>query len=143
MENCETNYTGSCLCGAISFEITKFEPPLGHCHCKMCQKFHGAAFSTFGEVKLENLHWTTGQQNLKSYTAPNRTIRQFCSTCGSSLLFCSSYNLTSGTIELAISTLDDAKDLKPDAHIYTSSKAPWMTIEDGLPQYKEFRDNRL
>lgn len=139
MTNTESNYKGSCLCGGVTFEVTKFEQPLGHCHCKMCQKFHGAAFSTFGEVKLENLHWITGHKNLKSYTASNNAIRQFCSTCGSSLLFCSVYNQKSGTIELAISTLDDAKDLKPDAHIYTSSKASWISICDDLPQYEEYR----
>jgi len=139
MKNEKYKYTGSCLCGEISFEVTEFERPLGHCHCKMCQKFHGAAFSTFGEVKLDNLHWISGQKNLKSYKASNNTIRQFCNTCGSSLLFCSSYNQKAGTIELAISTLDNAVDLKPDAHIYTNSKACWFKIEDQLPQYKEFR----
>lgn len=132
-------YSGSCLCGEVTFEVIKFEVQLGHCHCKMCQKFHGAAFSTFGEVKLENLNWISGYHNLKSYTASNQSVRQFCSNCGSSLLFCSRHNKKAGTIELAISSLDDASDLVPDAHIYTSSKASWLIIEDGLPQYHKYR----
>jgi hypothetical protein len=140
MKNPQAKYTGSCLCGEIRFEIIRFETPLGHCHCKMCQKFHGAAFSTFGEVRLENLHWISGQEKLKSFTASNKSIRQFCNNCGSSLLFCSIYNQQSGTIELAISTLDDAKDLKPDAHIYTSSKVTWITVNDDLPQFKQYRN---
>lgn len=142
MNNRRTKYSGSCLCGEINFEVDEFETPLGHCHCKMCQKFHGAAFSTLAEVKLENLYWITGQKNLKSYTAANNTIRQFCNTCGSSLLFCSPHNQKSATIELAIACLDNDCNLKPDAHIYTSSKASWITIGDELPQHKEFREGK-
>lgn len=140
MKNERYKFTGSCLCGEIRYEVAEFEQSVGHCHCTMCQKFHGAAFSTFGEVSLQNLHWVNGKQNLKSYTATNNTIRQFCNTCGSSLLFCSPHNQKSGTIELAISTLDDARDLKPDAHIYTSSKAAWITVNDDLPKFKRYRN---
>jgi hypothetical protein len=110
----------------------------------MCRKFHGAAFSTFGEVKLENLHWISGYEYLKSYTASNRTVRQFCDTCGASMVFISPYNEELGTVEIALATLDDTgdglADLKPDAHIYTSSKVPWLDIIDELPRYLEYRD---
>ena len=41
---------GQCLCGSIQYEIDKVEPKMAHCHCSMCRKFHGAAFSTFAEV---------------------------------------------------------------------------------------------
>ena len=140
MNDSQRKYSGSCLCGAVRYEVTEFEPHIGHCHCTMCRKFHGAAFSTFGEVKLENLHWLSGHEQLKSYTAPNRTVRQFCDTCGSSLVFISPYNQELGTVEVAIATLEDGSGLKPDAHIYTSSKVPWLDIVDGLPRYKEYRD---
>ncbi|MFT5164639.1 MAG: hypothetical protein ACI9FJ_003246 [Alteromonadaceae bacterium] len=137
-------YQGSCLCGEISYQVDEFKPHLGHCHCHMCQKFHGAAFSTFAEVELKHLHWLSGEQNLKSYRAENNTLRQFCQTCGSSLLFSSKYNVAAGTIELAIATLDqtdDQPELKPDAHIYTDSKVPWLSIDDDLPKHKAYRDS--
>ncbi len=141
MKTHQAKYRGSCLCGKVRYEVTEFEAKIAHCHCKMCQKFHGAAFSTFGEVKLKNLHWITGYDHLKSYQASNNTIRKFCNTCGSSLVFCSPYNQKDGTVELAISTLDDSRGLIPDAHIYTSSKVPWLTIDDGLKKYTEYREN--
>ncbi len=134
------NYAGSCLCGEIRYEVDQFKPHLGHCHCHMCQKFHGAAFSTFAEVALVDLHWITGEANLKSYQAANGTVRQFCNTCGSSLLFSSKYNVTAGTIELAISTLDQGEALTPDAHIYTESKASWLELSDDLPKYHGYRE---
>ena len=132
-------YTGSCLCGKVRYEVAKFEPLMGHCHCTMCQKFHGAAFSTFAEVKLENLNWLSGQENLKSYQAKNDSIRQFCNTCGSSLSFSSSHNREAGTIELAIATLDDSQGIVPCAHIFTATKMPWLELKDDLPKYQEYR----
>ena len=140
MNNPEKQYSGSCLCGAVRFTVTRFEPLIGHCHCSMCRKFHGAAFSTFGEVRLEHLRWLSGEDRLKSYVAANRTVRKFCDTCGSSMVFISPFNTEAGTVEVALATLDDGTGLYPDAHIYTRYKVPWLDLCDDLPKYQEYRD---
>src|SRR5207249_145423 len=36
---------GSCLCGDVAFELVPGDW-MGHCHCSMCRKAHGAAFAT-------------------------------------------------------------------------------------------------
>jgi hypothetical protein len=33
-------------------------------------------------------------------------------------------------------TLVDAPTIRPSAHIFVGSKAPWHEIEDDLPQYR-------
>ena len=133
-------YLGSCLCEAILFEVSAFEKNIGHCHCTMCQKFHGAAFSTFAEVKIENLLCLQGTECIKSYTAPNKTIRKFCGECGSSLFFSSPFNEKAKTIEVALTCLNSSDGLQPNAHIYMHSKVPWLSINDDLPKYKEYRE---
>lgn len=133
------NYTGSCLCGQVQYQVSKFLPVIAHCHCTMCQKFHGAAFSTFGEVEKENLHWLSGQEHLTSYRAENGSIRQFCNCCGASMAFISRYNEEAATVEIAIATLDSGPPLTPDAHIFTRSKVPWITLSDDLPKFTAFR----
>ena len=115
--------TGSCLCKQITFDVDKFQGLIGHCHCKMCQKFHGAAFSTFVEVKRIDLNWLSGDDLLKEYRADNDTVRTFCSCCGSSLLFESKYNRSEESIEIALATFDSVEVVHADAHIYTESKA--------------------
>ena len=127
-------YTGSCLCGQIKYQVTQIEPNLGHCHCSMCRKFHGAAFATFAEAKVENFKWINGEKLLKSYFANNGTERKFCSECGSSLIFVPS-NDKGEVIEFSMSTLDSEVPNKPDAHIFTESKACWFEITDKLPQF--------
>ena len=78
---------GQCLCGGIKYEVDKLEPKMGHCHCIMCRKFHGAAFSTYGEAKRENFRWLAGEDLLTDFVSDNGVTRQFCKTCGSSLTF--------------------------------------------------------
>lgn len=132
-------YHGQCLCGSIQFAVDHIEPRMGHCHCRMCRKFHGAAFATFGEAKKEHFHWLAGEELLNSYQADNGTVRQFCSNCGSSLIF-KPVNDPGVFIEFALSALDDDVDVFPDAHIFVDYKANWSSICDGLPQYREYRD---
>ncbi|MCW8834031.1 MAG: GFA family protein [Colwellia sp.] len=130
---------GSCLCKQVTFEVTKFQGPIGHCHCTMCQKFHGAAFSTFVEARKADLHWLSGKALLKTYQAENDSIRTFCGCCGSSLLFESTHNRHGQTIEIALAAFDTLEALHVDAHIYTDSKASWYEINDTLPQFPQYR----
>ncbi|WP_286263100.1 GFA family protein [Thalassotalea atypica] len=132
--------SGSCLCGDIRFSVQEFEPMIGHCHCKMCQKFHGAAFSTFGEVKLTNLTWLAGEDRLASYCAENGSVRKFCQHCGSSLLFESCFNRETKTVEISLAAFDTLEPVKPDAHIYTDSQVNWCQFNDQLPKFKGYRE---
>jgi len=131
--------TGSCLCKKITFSVTQFQPLVGHCHCKMCQKFHGAAYSTFGEVKCEHLTWLSGEELLSHYRAENGSVRSFCQCCGASLLFESNFNRQEKTIEISLAAFDELEAPKPNAHIYMASKAPWCEVNDNLLKFDDYR----
>jgi len=134
-------YKGSCLCGSIRFEADQFRPLNGHCHCRMCRKFHGAAHSTYAEVAAEDFRWTAGEEWLKDYVADNGTTRQFCASCGSSLTFRAA-GVTDGSVEIALGCFDDDVPIRPDAHIFVDFAANWVTPADELPQYAEGRDSK-
>lgn len=131
-------YFGQCLCGAIKYEVDEIEPRMGHCHCSMCRKFHGAAFATLAEAKTDKFRWIEGEKLLANYTASNGTVRKFCRICGSSMIFCPAGD-TGVSIEFSLGTLDSEIDLQPDAHIYIGSKANWYAVCDDLPQFEEGR----
>ena len=127
-------YRGSCLCGQVSYEIDGFESKAAHCHCSMCRKFHGAAFTTFGSVRKDRFRWTSGEHLLNAYRAPNGTVRKFCPNCGSSMVFVPAAG-DGGFVEIALGTLDSDLDFGPDAHIFVGSKANWDVLCDKLPKY--------
>ncbi|WP_290537184.1 hypothetical protein [Alcanivorax sp.] len=39
-------YTGSCLCGGVTFEIAGELAPIQVCHCQQCRKAQGTALVT-------------------------------------------------------------------------------------------------
>lgn len=135
-------YTGQCLCGQISYAVERFEPQIAHCHCSMCRKFHGAAFATFGTARKEFFRWLSGESLLKDYRAENGTVRQFCSNCGSSLVFIPASG-DGGMVEIALGTLDSDLDLHPDAHIFVGYKSNWDNLCDHLPKYTDDRDGPM
>lgn len=134
-------YKGQCLCGLVKYEVDTIEPEMGHCHCSMCRKFHGAAFATYGEVKTDNFHWVSGEEHLRTYLAPNGTRRQFCECCGSSLIFIPA-NDAGEVVEFSLGTLDSNIELRPDVHIFTDYAASWYEFSDSLPQFTEDRSSK-
>ena len=56
-----------------------------------------------------------------------------CRRCGSLL-----YSLVrnGAYVHVAMGTLLDDPSIRPTAHIFTGSKAPWYSITDDLPQYE-------
>jgi len=133
------SYYGECLCGEIKFKVENIGSKMSHCHCSMCRKFHGAAFATYGEAKLDDFYWLAGEELLHTYLAENKTRRKFCGQCGSSLIFQSAKG-EKNVVEFALATLQTASDLEPDAHIFTSTQVEWLTLADTLPKFQNERE---
>ena len=123
---------GSCLCGAIAYEITGELAEMGHCHCHMCQKAHGAAFGTYGMVQWHEFSLVKGEDQLGKYQSSDVITRSFCKQCGSTLQF---IRANSPAFGLAVGTLDSAAGIMPSYQIWTDSKAPWCELEQGIKSY--------
>jgi hypothetical protein len=126
---------GSCLCGAVRFEIRGPLGAMSHCHCAMCRKAHGAAFGTYASVRRSDFALLAGADAIASYRSSPTVTRTFCRTCGATLQWITDDR--PDAIDIAIGTLDDDPGIRPSLHIYTASKAPWFEITDGLPQRAE------
>ena len=129
------SYAGSCLCGAIRYEVRGEIGDVVQCHCQRCRKSSGTAFATNAPIKKTDFHLVDGEQFLKIYQSTETTQRCFCSECGSPIM-----SIKADTPEhyrLRIGTLDTPLEQKPTMHIFVDSKAEWDTICDQLPQYSE------
>lgn len=122
---------GSCLCGDVRYEIDGALLHIGHCHCSMCRKSHGAAFATWGHVDARQFRWSCGEALLRTCESSPGQQRLFCGRCGASLAAAQA-----GVVaEVALGTLDDDPLARPTEHIFVASKAPGHAISDGLPQH--------
>jgi hypothetical protein len=126
---------GSCLCGALRYEIDGPFTLMMNCHCSMCRKHHGAPFATFAAAPFEGFRWLSGENALGYYASSPNGKRSFCTTCGSvgPLLM-----PEAGLAVVAAGTLEGDPGIRPQAHMFVGSKAPWHTIADSLPQHREY-----
>ncbi len=78
-------YNGSCLCGAVTFELLSEPKATSSCHCRMCQKQHGAAFATYSSLPQSDFRYLSGQEQLVSYNSSGNIVRKFCGVCGANI----------------------------------------------------------
>jgi hypothetical protein len=64
-------------------------------------------------------------------------VRGFCASCGAAITY--GHQARPEEIDVAIATLDEPASLQPEYHVWVSQKLPWVTLEDHLPQFPEWR----
>jgi hypothetical protein len=123
--------SGGCLCGAVRYTVADEFVYALNCHCSNCQRTTGSAFKPFAGIARHKLGISQGHDSLMIY-GDETTHDAHCRRCGSLL-----YSVVrDGTYaHVALGTLADDPSIRPTAHIFTGSKAPWFEITDDLPQY--------
>lgn len=126
-------FTGKCLCGAVRFRA-QGAPKVVHCHCPSCRKATGSAFATFADFQKDQVIFSGSKR--KRYQSSEGVYRSFCAECGSTL----SYEGQDwpDEIHMLVGSFDKPEDFKPQAHVYTCTKLPWIKLNDGLPELEKF-----
>jgi hypothetical protein len=124
---------GRCLCGDHRFQIGGDLIFMHHCHCSYCRKSQGSAYSTMIGVAEENLHWDVEGERL-SFDSSEAVSRSSCKRCGSPLPIAAS----GLPVWVPAGLLDGDSGHRPEAHIFTASKLPWLEIRDGLPAFDQY-----
>lgn len=127
-------HEGSCLCGAVAYEIDDLPGPAVLCHCRTCRKAHGSAFKVGTPVQKEAFRWTQGDAERRGYESSPGKQRWFCSRCGTHL---ASEREDTPYLALALATLDTEPGFGPAAHIWVSDKATWFDPDPRLPAHEE------
>jgi hypothetical protein len=123
---------GNCLCGGIRFRIAGQLYGALYCHCPMCRKASGSAFSARAAVKAADLELLQGAELVTFYQSSPGTHRGFCRVCESPIV--SKFDAYPKYYGLPLGVLDDDPKTRPTQHVHVASKAPWFTITDDLPQ---------
>lgn len=124
---------GKCLCGAVQYAVVDEFLYSMNCHCSNCRRATGSAFKPIAGIERSKLRLTGGDDNLLIF-GDDASHDAHCKTCGSLL-----YSLVrdGAYVHVAMGTLVDDPGIRPTAHIFVGSKAPWFAITDDLPQYTE------
>lgn len=120
---------GSCLCGAVSFEVAAALRPPDACHCSQCRKQSGHYWASTN-VAREALR-IHGAENLTWYRSSEKVQRGFCSRCGSFLFW---DPIGRDIVAVAMGAFDKPTDTRLEKHIFVADKGDYYEITDELPQ---------
>ena len=126
---------GSCLRGAVRFEVAPPFVRAGHCHCERCRKHSGAAVCTQARVRKEQFRLLQGEDLIRVYGKGEGAVKAFCVNCGSSL-FGGGWP-EGDEVSIRMGTFDDDPGIRATTHVHVASKASWFTITDDLKQLPE------
>jgi hypothetical protein len=125
-------HKGSCLCGAITFEVSGDLPQPDACHCSQCRKHSGHYFvSTDVPRSSVTIH---GAGNITWYPSSEKVRRGFCADCGASLFFDPIDQIKNDWIAIAMGAFDLPTHTQIKMHIFVAEKGDYYDIGDGLPQ---------
>ncbi|KAJ6133307.1 Glutathione-dependent formaldehyde-activating enzyme/centromere protein V [Penicillium samsonianum] len=80
-------FTGSCMCGGVTYAVEADSYLAALCHCTDCQKWSGGAFTSNAVVPRTSVKVTKGTPNSYDAVGDSGKVNKhfFCPTCGSSL----------------------------------------------------------
>jgi hypothetical protein len=130
---------GSCLCGAVRFELDERPTDAGYCHCTRCQRRTGTAASPQARVDGRSFHLTAGGDSLGVWRHPDGGFEKcFCRNCGAHLFSRNPDDQRQMSIRMA--AFDEDPGVRPRWRSFVAYAAPWEPIpDDGLERYQEAR----
>ena len=119
-------FSGSCLCGAISYSVEAGTGKANVCFCDMCKRATGSQIPSFISVPRERVEW---QGTPAVYASSDIATRGFCSTCGTQMYYAgnrsTTFGLAAGTTNLIV---------PPDVVFYYDQHPDWLSSIDALPR---------
>ena len=133
---------GGCVCGAVRYRLGSGPMFVHCCHCLDCQRQTGSAFVLNAIIETDRVELPAAQPApIAVPTDSGRPHRVFrCPSCQIAVF--SEYGGASALRFVRIGTLDDPTALKPDVHIYTRSKQPWVLLPAGVPAFEAYYDSK-
>jgi len=128
---------GGCSCGRIRYTLQSTPLIVHACHCRDCQRVTGSAFVT--NIWIERKFVEVSGAEPKSFRLKGGSGKAhdvfFCETCGTYVW--SRYQVTRGDmLFVRAGTLDDPTAVRPDVHIFTRTKVPWLELPKGVPAFE-------
>ena len=132
-QSLEESHKGSCLCGAVQFEVRGALDSVIACHCTQCRKTSGHYVAATA-AKLENFT-VVEERGLQWYRSSEFAQRGFCQYCGSSLFW---KHDERESISICAGTLDGITGLSTVLHIGLNDAGDYYAIpphEPGIGDY--------
>ncbi len=130
---------GGCACGSVRYELTASPLIVHACHCRDCQRITGGPFviNIWIEKKFVEASGAAPQSFMLKGGSGNKHEVFFCGRCGT-YVWSRYYGAPGEALFVRAGTLDTPEAVKPDVHIFTRSKLPWLKLAEDAQAFESF-----
>jgi hypothetical protein len=125
---------GSCLCGAVSYEITGSFIAAGNCPLSHVQEVSWGGICDVGVHQPGPVPVDIRRGICPGVPILSRTREMLLQEVRLPACCCTFRQDLGG----GVGTVDGDPGVRPREHIFVGSKAPWYEIADALPQFEEW-----
>ena len=132
---------GGCACGEVRYRLTSEPLFVNCCHCLNCQRQTGTAFVVNVLIEADRVELLAGDPRPVDVPRDDGSA-QTVFRCPSCQLAVFSVYTRPEVRFVRAGTLDEPSSVAPDAHIFTRSKLPWVTLPDSVPAFEVYYDSK-
>ena len=131
--------SGGCSCGQVRYRLLDKPIRVHCCHCTDCQRHTGSAFVLNAIIETSAIKILRGKlQAFPVRRADGAHDIYRCPKCKVALW--SDYGHRRQIRFVRVGTLDEPSTIRPDIHIYTKTKVPWLRLPKATPAFREYYD---
>jgi hypothetical protein len=136
-------FEGGCTCRAVRYKMTSAPLFVHCCHCRWCQRETGTSYALNAVIETDRLVLLSGAPEVVD-TPSNSGKGQRIARCPVCRIAVWSHYAGAGDklSFVRVGTLDEPDRLKPDIHIYTMSKQPWVVLPPDIPAVPEYYSSK-
>lgn len=131
---------GGCACGSVRYRLKSAPMFTQACHCNDCRRQTGGAFVINAMIETDRIALKGAAP--VAVPVPTDSGRPHdvhrCASCQTALW--SDYGRRPSLRFVRVCTLDDPTALPPQAHIFTRSKLPWLSLPADVPAFEVYYD---
>ncbi|MEM7439579.1 MAG: GFA family protein [Pseudomonadota bacterium] len=132
----DMNARGSCLCGAVTYNVSDMPTETVACHCQMCRKQSGGVALAI-RVEADAIAFVD-TEHIKIFASSAWAERGFCDICGSTLFFrVSAESPEKGVYYMSYGTVDDPGGITLTSEIFVDHKPDGYSFSGSLHQMTE------
>jgi hypothetical protein len=123
--------TTTCMCGAVTLELSGEPAVQAFCHCESCRGWLGAPVHAASLWPKASVQITKGEGQLGTYKRTEASHRKFCQRCGTPVLI---DHPALGLVDVPAGGIRGL-DYQPTVHVHYGEKV--MSVKDGLPKFRD------
>jgi hypothetical protein len=126
---------GRCMCGGVTFSFAGAPLLTAVCHCRLCQRQTGSAFSLIAAVPRADFEISgTTRVFIATGDSGRPVARHFCPDCGSPIL--SEIEPMPDMVLIKAGTIDNVAALTPTIEVFCDQALPAFPAMSGTERHK-------